>query len=125
MKSFWSQTSKKHLSLFHTLNLLWKVTSQNIMVIIFTVNKILEQCGDNCNQPKTSKNKLLTSITFIGLQFYRIILTRTMFKKTYMYVEIKKNFHHYNITNKITLKIPSLQPYYLNLNCLNNNNNNI
>lgn len=83
MKFFWSQTSKKHLSLFHTLNLLWKVTSQNVLIIILTVNKILEQCGDNCNQPKTSKNKLLTSITFIGLPFYRFTLTRTMFKKNH------------------------------------------
>lgn len=81
MKFFWSQTSKKHLSLFHTLNLLWKVTSQNVLIIILTVNKILKQCGGNCNQPKTSKTKLLTSITFIGLPFHRFTLTRTILKK--------------------------------------------
>lgn len=46
MKSFWSQTSKKHLSSFHALNLFWKVTSINIIIIILTVNKILEQYGD-------------------------------------------------------------------------------
>lgn len=48
-----------------------------------------------------------------------IILTRTMFKNTYTDIEVKKNVSIITkTTNKITLKIPSLLPYYQNLNCM-------
>lgn len=72
----------------------------------------------NCNQPKKSEKQIVKSIKFIGLPFHDI-LTRTMFKNTYTDIEVKKNVSIITkTTNKITLKIPSLLPYYQNLNCM-------
>lgn len=68
--------------------------------------------------PKRVKNKLLKALSLLDFHFM-IILTRTMFKNTYTDIEVKKNVSIITkTTNKITLKIPSLLPYYQNLNCM-------
>lgn len=61
--------------------------------------------------PKRVKNKLLKALSLLDFYF--------MFKNTYTDIEVKKNVSIITkTTNKITLKIPSLLPYYQNLNCM-------
>lgn len=73
----------------------------------------------NCNQPKKLEKQIVKSIISLLDFHFMIILTRTMFKNTYTDIEVKKNVSIITkTTNKITLKIPSLLPYYQNLNCM-------